>query len=99
MIVLDASEWGSFATRLIRRRRILARARRRCVGGLELPHLQALGLGNVLALGAARRARTRRGRGTLARALQGKDTTTGHWELTASHRDGHADVPTGSPTT
>jgi phosphopentomutase len=52
------------------------------VGGLDLPHLQALGLGNVLPLEgcpAASSAPSVAGR-LLERSL-GKDTTVGHWEL------------------
>ncbi len=52
------------------------------VGGLALPNLGALGLGNVLPLagcppfpGAPSAA------GRLRERSQGKDTTTGHWEL------------------
>jgi phosphopentomutase len=52
------------------------------VGGLQLPNLQALGLGNVMDLpgcppvpGAPAVA------GRLRERSQGKDTTTGHWEL------------------
>ena len=52
------------------------------VGGLRLPHLQALGLGNIMPLagcppdpGAPSVA------GRLLERSQGKDTTVGHWEL------------------
>src|SRR5205809_2241625 len=54
----------------------------RAVGGLDLPNLEALGLGNVEPLegcppqpGAPARA------GRLVERSKGKDTTTGHWEL------------------
>src|SRR5438132_6981398 len=54
----------------------------RVVGGLDLPNLEALGLGNVGPLegcppqpGAAAVA------GLLFERSKGKDTTTGHWEL------------------
>ncbi len=54
----------------------------RAVGGLDLPNLEALGLGNVAPLegcppppGAPAIA------GRLVERSKGKDTTTGHWEL------------------
>jgi len=52
------------------------------VGGLTLPRLQALGLGNIIPVAGvppARRPRAAHGR--LAERSAGKDTTTGHWEL------------------
>ena len=52
------------------------------VGGLELPHLQALGLGNVLTLaGCPPEPAAPSVAGRLRERSQGKDTTTGHWEL------------------
>jgi phosphopentomutase len=52
------------------------------VGGLELPHLQELGLGNVLPLrGCAPRDDAPTVTGRLREHSAGKDTTTGHWEL------------------
>src|SRR3954463_5564996 len=67
----------------------------RAVGGLDLPMMEALGLGNVEPLQGGRRGaetagppggrRPRRGAGGVAGRLversKGKDTTTGHWEL------------------
>lgn len=51
-------------------------------GGLDLPNLQALGLGNILDLpGVAPVAAPQGGWGRMAEASAGKDTTTGHWEL------------------
>jgi phosphopentomutase len=51
-------------------------------GGLDLPHLQALGLGNILDLpGAPPVIAPQGGWGRMAEASAGKDTTTGHWEL------------------
>src|SRR3954466_7632791 len=54
----------------------------RAVGGLDLPNLEALGLGNGEPLGASppqpgAPAIT----GRLVERSKGKDTTTGHWEL------------------
>src|SRR5690349_18003945 len=52
------------------------------VGGLELPNLQALGLGNVLPLeGCPPRPGAPSVWGRLAERSAGMDTTTGHWEM------------------
>ncbi len=54
----------------------------RAVGGLDLPNLGALGLGNVTDLeGVAPRPDAPALTGRLVERSQGKDTTTGHWEL------------------
>jgi len=53
------------------------------VGGIALPHLQALGLGNIVAgmAGVPPAARPLAACGRLQEVSCGKDTTTGHWEL------------------
>ncbi len=53
------------------------------VGGLDLPHLTAAGLGNLHGdlLGVAPVDRPTMAYGRLAEASQGKDSTTGHWEI------------------
>jgi len=52
------------------------------VGGLALPNLQALGLGNLHEVkGVPPVARPRGSYGRMAELSQGKDSTTGHWEL------------------
>ncbi len=52
------------------------------VGGLDLPNLQALGLGSVLDLAGCAPLQTPPSVvGRLVERSQGKDTTTGHWEL------------------
>lgn len=52
------------------------------VGGLKLPNLQRLGLGNILPLeGVKPVERPRASWGKMAERSAGKDTTTGHWEL------------------
>ena len=52
------------------------------VGGLDLPNMQALGLGNVLPLtGCPPREDAPSVAGRLREHSEGKDTTTGHWEL------------------
>lgn len=52
------------------------------VGGLQLPHLGALGLGNVVEIeGTPPVAAPRGAFGAMVERSPGKDTTTGHWEI------------------
>lgn len=52
------------------------------VGGLSLPNLQALGLGNLEdLLGVPPVAKALGAYGKLVESSRGKDTTTGHWEM------------------
>jgi len=52
------------------------------VGGLHLPHLEALGLGRVVPIrGVAPVRRTAGAFGKMREQSPGKDSTTGHWEL------------------
>jgi len=51
------------------------------LGGLDLPHLQALGLGSILALAGVAPARNPVLHGRLAPIGPGKDSTAGHWGL------------------
>jgi phosphopentomutase len=54
----------------------------RAVGGLDLPSLEALGLGNVAPLeGCPPQPGAPAVAGRLFERSKGKDTTTGHWEL------------------
>lgn len=54
----------------------------RAVGGLSLPVLESLGLGNIRPLeGMARVAAPRAAHGLMRPASPGKDSTTGHWEI------------------
>ena len=54
----------------------------RAVGGLDLPNLEALGLGNVEPLeGCPPMAGAPAVAGRLAERSKGKDTTLGHWEM------------------
>ena len=54
----------------------------RAVGGLDLPSLEALGLGNVEPLeGCPPQPGAPAVAGRLTERSKGKDTTTGHWEL------------------
>ena len=52
------------------------------VGGLDLPNLEALGLGNVIPLeGCPPQAGAPATAGRLLEHSKGKDTTSGHWEM------------------
>jgi phosphopentomutase len=54
----------------------------KAVGGLDLPNLEALGLGNVKELeGCPPQPGAPAVAGRLVERSKGKDTTTGHWEL------------------
>jgi phosphopentomutase len=54
----------------------------RAVGGLDLPTLEALGLGNIMPLeGCSPQPGAPAVAGRLFERSRGKDTTTGHWEL------------------
>jgi phosphopentomutase len=54
----------------------------KAVGGLDLPNLEAFGLGNVKELaGCPPQPGAPAIAGRLLKRSQGKDTTTGHWEL------------------
>ena len=71
----DAAEYGDAGSDTLGH---LAQA----VGGLRLPALQALGLGNVAAIEGVPPAGVPRAvHGRLHREGPGKDSTTGHWEL------------------
>ncbi len=71
----DASEFGDEGSDTLGN---VARA----VGGLDLPTLEALGLGNIEPLeGCAPQPGAPAIAGRLLERSRGKDTTTGHWEL------------------
>src|SRR6478672_9273163 len=71
----DASEWGDEGSDTLGN---VARA----VGGLDLPNLEALGLGNVEPLeGCPPQPGAPAVAGRLLERSKGKDTTTGHWEM------------------
>ncbi|HND06563.1 MAG TPA: phosphopentomutase [Candidatus Obscuribacter sp.] len=54
----------------------------RALGGLDLPNMAALGLGNITAIEGVKPVSASRGYfGRLAEASNGKDTQTGHWEM------------------
>lgn len=53
------------------------------VGGLDLPNLQRLGLGNIVALEGMRPVKRPLGAyGIMMETSPGKDSTSGHWEMT-----------------
>ena len=52
------------------------------IGGLELPNLGQIGLGNITPIQGTPPAENPRGAyGRMAEAAAGKDSTTGHWEM------------------
>ena len=71
----DAAEYGDAGSNTLAN---CARA----AGGLELPVMQSWGLGNLTAIdGCPARERAQASFGRMQEASQGKDTTTGHWEM------------------
>jgi len=73
----------------------------RAAGGLSLPTLQRWGLGNLTSIeGCPPVAGPRASCGTMAQLSQGKDTTTGHWEMMGIVLEkGFATFPKGFPET
>jgi phosphopentomutase len=60
----------------------------RASGGLDLPRLELLGLGNIRPLKGMRRRGDAAGAwGTMRPASSGKDSTAGHWEIAGVHLD------------
>lgn len=54
----------------------------KALGGLKLPNLEALGLGNIEGISGVNSVGAPKGcYARLAEASKGKDTTTGHWEM------------------
>ncbi len=71
----DAAEYGDEGSNTLGN---IARA----VGGLNLPHFESLGLGNITAIkGIKPVPDCQAAWGKMAEMSRGKDTTTGHWEL------------------
>ena len=71
----DAAEYGDEGSNTLGN---LATA----IGGLDLPNMEALGLGNVLPLeGCPPQPGAPAVAGRLLERSKGKDTTTGHWEM------------------
>jgi phosphopentomutase len=60
----------------------------RASGGLRLPRLERLGLGNIRPLDGVEHRRDATGAwGTMLPASAGKDSTAGHWEIAGVHLD------------
>lgn len=58
----------------------------RAVGGLKLPNLELLGLGNIESIKGIKNVENPQASfGKLAELSEGKDSTTGHWELAGLH--------------
>ena len=88
----DAADYGDRGSNTLGN---LARA----VGGLDLPALEALGLGRITELrGIAPVADPRGAWGLMQPASAGKDSTTGHWEIAGVHLTrGFPTYPDGFP--
>lgn len=71
----------------------------RACGGLHLPRLERLGLGNIRPIqGLARRGDAAGAWGTMRPASAGKDSTSGHWEIAGVHIErGFPTFPDGFP--
>ena len=71
----------------------------RASGGLRLPNLERIGLGNIRSLeGVARRSDAAGAWGSMQPASAGKDSTTGHWEIAGVHLERpFPTFPTGFP--
>ena len=69
------------------------------VGGLKLPNLQKLGLGNIEGMEGVEPIESPEGSyARLEELSMGKDTTTGHWEMVGIHtKDGFPTYPEGFP--
>jgi len=71
----DAADYGDTGSNTLAN---LARA----VGGLDLPNLARLGLGNIIPIqGVAPQVKPQACFGKMAEQSVGKDSTTGHWEI------------------
>ena len=71
----------------------------RKIGGLDLPNLEACGLGNIAPLeGVKRLAKPNGAWGMMEPKSAGKDSTTGHWEIAGVHlAKAFPTYPTGFP--
>ncbi|MCX6345625.1 MAG: phosphopentomutase [Armatimonadetes bacterium] len=71
----DAGEYGDFGSSTLPH---VAEA----VGGLRMPNMQRLGLGNIVSISGVEPADAPEGHyGKMATISKGKDTTVGHWEM------------------
>lgn len=71
----------------------------RVVGGLQMPHMERMGLANIgIMQGVAPQLHPTASYGKMAEKSVGKDTTTGHWELSGIRLDTPFPVyPNGFP--
>ena len=71
----DAAQYGDYGSNTLGNIASL-------MGGLHLPHLEKLGLGNIdLIKGVLETSNPKGNFGKMAELSVGKDTTTGHWEM------------------
>ena len=77
----DADQYGDRGSNTLRN---IANA----VGGLNLPNLEKLGLGNISDInGMGKTEKPLASFGKLAEISKGKDSTTGHWEISGLYVD------------
>jgi len=71
----------------------------KAVGGLNLPHLESFGLGNIAEIeGVAQVDNAKAAFAKMAEESNGKDTTTGHWEIAGIiSKDPFRTYPDGFP--
>jgi phosphopentomutase len=86
----DAADYGDEGTNTLAH---VAEA----VGGLRLPTLEALGLGNITPIRGVAPAERPAVHGRLAALGRGKDTTAGHWELMGIRAPAMPVYPHGFP--
>lgn len=70
----DAADWGDAGSDTVGNTS-------RAVGGLRLPNMERLGLGNLTAVAGVLPRSPAGACGKMALAARGKDTMTGHWEI------------------
>lgn len=89
----DAAAYGDLGSNTLGN---LARA----VGGLDLPHLEAAGLGRIAPFAGVKPVEQPRGAwGVMRPQSAGKDSITGHWEIAGLHLDRpFPTYPNGFPT-
>jgi phosphopentomutase len=78
----DASDYGDTGSNTLGN---LARVYKKTSGhALKLPHLEALGIGNITGIEGVPARASGQGKGAFGKAVElsrGKDTTSGHWEM------------------
>lgn len=88
----DATEYGDVGSNTLGN---ISKA----VGGLDLPNMRKLGLGNIDGILGVQKVENPVGCfARMAERSKGKDTTTGHWEMTGVHSEnGFPVYPNGFP--